>query len=46
MEETRLGHSFLRQFPHYFPLRNVTPAMEAGLCDHVWTLEEITGLAN
>jgi IS1 family transposase len=22
----------------------VTPAMEAGLCDHIWTLEEICGL--
>jgi hypothetical protein len=22
----------------------VTPAMEAGLSDHVWTLEEIAGL--
>ena len=24
----------------------VTPAMEAGVADHVWTLEEIAGLAN
>jgi len=23
----------------------VTPAMEAGLTDHVWTLEELAGLA-
>ena len=23
----------------------VTPAMEAGISDHVWTLEEIAGLA-
>ena len=23
----------------------VTPAMEAGICDHVWTLEEIANLA-
>jgi len=22
----------------------VTPAMEAGICDHVWKLEEIAGL--
>ena len=24
----------------------VTPAMEAGVSDHVWTLEEIVGLVN
>jgi hypothetical protein len=24
----------------------VTPAMEAGISDHVWTLEEIAALAN
>jgi hypothetical protein len=24
----------------------VTPAMEAGVTDHVWTMEEIAGLAN
>ena len=24
----------------------VTPAMEAGVIDHVWTLEEIVGLTN
>ena len=24
----------------------VTPAMEAGISDHVWSLEEIAGLAN
>ncbi len=24
----------------------VTPAMEAGVTDHVWTLEKITGLAD
>jgi hypothetical protein len=24
----------------------VTPAMAAGVSDHVWTLEEIAGLAN
>jgi len=24
----------------------VTPAMEAGIADHVWTLEEIAKLAN
>jgi hypothetical protein len=22
----------------------VTPAMESGLCDHVWSLEELVGL--
>jgi len=22
----------------------VTPAMEAGLCSHVWTIEELVGL--
>ena len=24
----------------------ITPAMEAGVTDHVWSLEEIAGLAN
>ena len=24
----------------------VTPAMEAGVCDHVWTIEEIVELLN
>jgi hypothetical protein len=24
----------------------VTPAMEAGIADHVWSLEEIVGLMN
>ena len=24
----------------------VTPTMEAGISDHVWSLEEIAGLAN
>ena len=24
----------------------VTPAMEAGIADHVWTIEEIAGLSN
>jgi hypothetical protein len=46
-----LHFSIAIHFMHYNfarvhkPLR-VTPAMEAGLCDHIWSLEEIVLLAN
>jgi hypothetical protein len=38
-------------FVHYniagiHPTLRVTPAVEAGVADHVWTLEEIAALAN
>ena len=46
-----LEHAVSLHFMHYNFARihkslRVTPAMEAGLADHVWTLEEIAGLAD
>lgn len=46
-----LGHAVALHFMHYNYGRihqtlRVTPAMEAGLTDHVWTLEEIAALDN
>jgi IS1 family transposase len=46
-----LEHAVSLHFMHYNFCRvhkslRVTPAMEAGLTDHVWTLEEIAQLAN
>jgi IS1 family transposase len=43
------GHMIALYFMHYNFCRihktlRVTPAMEAGLADHVWTLEELCGL--
>lgn len=43
------GHAVALYFMHYNFCRihktlRVTPAMEAGLTDHVWTLEELIGL--
>jgi hypothetical protein len=43
------GHAVALHFMHYNFCRihktlRVTPAMEAGLTDHVWTLEELIGL--
>jgi hypothetical protein len=43
------GHSVALHFMHYNFCRihktlKVTPAMEAGLTDHVWTLDELVGL--
>jgi len=31
-------------FARVHPTLRVTPAMEAGVSDHVWTLDEIVGL--
>ena len=44
-----LKHSVALHFMHYnfakvHQTLRVTPAMEAGIADHVWTLEEIAGL--
>ncbi len=44
-----LAHAVALHFMHYNFARihrslRVTPAMEAGVADHVWTLEEIIGL--
>lgn len=44
-------HALSLYFMHYnfgriHQTLRVTPAMEAGLADHVWTLEEIAGLAD
>ncbi len=44
-----LEHSVALHFMHYNFARihktlRVTPAMEAGVADHVWELEEIVGL--
>ena len=46
-----LEHAVSLHFMHYNFARihktlRVTPAMQAGLTDHVWTLEEIAGLAD
>lgn len=46
-----LEHAIALHFMHYNFARirktlRVTPAMEAGLCDHVWRLEEIAALAD
>ncbi|MGH9745840.1 MAG: IS1 family transposase [Candidatus Acidiferrales bacterium] len=43
------GHALALYFMHYNFCRvhktlRVTPAMEAGIADHVWTLEEVVGL--
>jgi IS1 family transposase len=43
------GHAIALHFLHYNFCRvhktlRVTPAMEAGLADHVWTIEELVGL--
>jgi IS1 family transposase len=44
-----LGHAVALHFMHYNFCRvhqtlRVTPAMEAGIADHVWTLEEVVNL--
>jgi hypothetical protein len=44
-----LGWAVALHFMHYNFCRvhqtlRVTPAMEAGIADHVWTLEEVVGL--
>lgn len=44
-------HAIALQYMHYNFCRvhqtlRVTPAMEAGISDHVWTLEEMVGLLN
>jgi hypothetical protein len=46
-----LRHSVALHFMHYNFCRIddslcVTPAMEAGVADHVWTLEEVIPLLN
>jgi hypothetical protein len=43
------GHEVALHFSHYnfcrvHLTRRVTPAMEAGLADHIWTLEELCNL--
>jgi len=44
-----LGHAVALHFMYYNFCRvhqtlRVTPAMEAGISNHVWTLEELVGL--
>jgi len=44
-----LGHAAALHFMHYNFCRvhqslRVTPAMEAGIADHVWSLEEVIAL--
>jgi hypothetical protein len=44
-----MGTQFALHFMHYNFCRihqtlRVTPAMEAGIADHVWTLDELVGL--
>jgi hypothetical protein len=44
-----LAHAVFLNFMYYnfggiHKSLRVTPAMEAGISDHVWSLEEITGL--
>jgi hypothetical protein len=46
-----LGHSVAPHYMWYNFARvhktlRVTPAMEAGIADHVWTIEEIVRLSN
>jgi hypothetical protein len=46
-----LGHAVALHFMHYNFCRihqslRVTPAMQAGLADHVWTLEEVITMAD
>jgi hypothetical protein len=38
--------SMFYNFERIHKTLRVTPAMEAGVTDHVWSLEEITGLAD
>ena len=45
------AHAVAIHFMHYnfakvHQTLRVTPAMEAGVADHVWSLEEIIGLLN
>jgi hypothetical protein len=39
-------HMMFYNFGRIHKSLRVTPAMEAGVTDHVWSLEEIAGLAN
>jgi hypothetical protein len=39
-------HFMFYNFGRIHKSLRVTPAMEAGVTDHVWSLEEIAGLAN
>ena len=46
-----LGHAVALHFMHYNFARvhqtlRVTPAMEAGISDHVWSIEEIVALVD
>jgi hypothetical protein len=38
-------HSMFYNFVKIHQTLRVTPAMEAGVSDHVWTVEELVGLA-
>jgi hypothetical protein len=39
-------HFLYYNFGRVHKTLRVTPAMEAGLADHIWSLEEIAALAN
>ena len=39
-------HFMYYNFARIHQILRVTPAMEAGVCDHVWSLEEIVNLLN
>jgi len=39
-------HFMFYNFGRIHKTLRVTPAMEAGISDHVWSLEEIAGLAD
>lgn len=39
-------HFMYYNFGHIHKALRVTPAMEAGVADHVWSLEEIAALAD
>jgi hypothetical protein len=39
-------HYMWYNFARVHKTLRVTPAMEAGVCDHVWTIEEIARLPN
>jgi hypothetical protein len=38
------GHYMHCNFGRVHPTLRVTPAMEAGVADHIWTIQEIVGL--
>lgn len=46
MSDTPLMYSLIAEHPDRPNALRVTPAMQAGVADHVWSLEEIAALAD